>query len=107
MHSVSLWLILNSIHEPARVEDVVRVEFLLDAFQQDDRFGAAAPDEVRREAFERAGDDDQAAAELHRGRPQLADEHVRQVGVTELGEAGDDDAAAGVGLDRAVRIERQ
>ena len=35
---------------------------LFDAFHEHGRIGAAAPDEVRREAFELAGDDDQAAA---------------------------------------------
>ena len=50
-------------------------------------------------------DDHEAAAELDGGGPQLADEHGRQVGWRELGEPGDDDAAGGVGLNRAVRVD--
>ena len=52
----------------------MRVEFPFDAFQQDDRFGAAAPDDVRRQAFELAGHDDQAAAELDGSGAELADQ---------------------------------
>ena len=52
----------------------MRIELLLDAFHEDGGVGAAAPDDVRREAFELAGEDDEAAAASDRRRPQLADE---------------------------------
>ena len=94
-----------SVDVPAGVEDVFGVELFFYSFEQDRRIGAAAPDEVGREAGECGADDFDAAAEPGGPAAKAADECGRDVGLGELCEASDDDAAGGVGLNRGGGVE--
>lgn len=68
-------LVVNSKCKTIWIENIVRIELLLDAFQQNGGVGSAAPNHVRGEAFQGSFQYDQAAALLESGRPQFGKQH--------------------------------
>jgi hypothetical protein len=103
---LSVASVANSNCKAIWIENIVRIQLLLDAFHQDCGLSSAAPNHVRREAVQRGFQHDQAAALLESGRPQLGEKHSAHVGMRESAEMRYDYTVSSVGLDLALWIER-
>src|SRR6476620_2149461 len=89
----------SEVHKPPRVQDILRVEFLLDGGHESERGIGSSPDALMRHlAAGRVREDDQAAVVGGGGGLQVADQGAGEAVFGKGGEAGDHDATGGVGL---------